>query len=123
MDPILVIEMLTNEIITKFCLPRTLCYNFIYRRVERALGAGYDLGRGVHHSSAKKIIQMDINGIEIKVWDSAAAAARSLRIDASSVAKYARNFHKYAQEGFKTRCKNHYRTYGGYRWRYVEDKK
>lgn len=120
MKPELIQEKLVNEIIEEFRLPRTTCEQFILDRIAWAYAAGYEQARNTM-SSAKPVVQMDVNGVIIKTWESAAAAARHYQVDKSSIAKAAKNFHKHAQDGFKSRYKDIPRhTCAGYRWRYAQ---
>ncbi|MBA7527654.1 hypothetical protein ES705_19832 [subsurface metagenome] len=118
MDEILVCEILTNEIAQKLSNPNR---GFILSRVEMAYGAGYDKGKKANLPNMKQVVQMDLDLKVIKIWDSATAAARCLEIHPSAIARYASKFHKFSQEGFKTRYKNTYRTAAGYIWKYLDE--
>ena len=115
MEPILVYEQLTNEIINEFRLPKTLCYEFIYNRIQRAHGAGYDLGRHTFFSTAKRVVQMDKLGNVIKVWNTAQEASRFYGMHKSGIARKAKLFHELAKKG-----KTH--TIAGFVWKYENDK-
>ena len=64
---------------------------------------------GVNSSCAKKIVQYDMRGNLIKIWDSISDAARELNVNASSLAKCCNKVDDV--------CK----TIGGYIWRFFGD--
>jgi len=57
--------------------------------------------------TSRPIIQMDLNGIELKTWPSMLYATKQLGIDRSTVSKCCR--------GMKKTC-------GGFKWKYANDK-
>lgn len=63
----------------------------------------YESGR--HGTRAKAIVQCDMQGAQIKEWDSATEAERHTNISHSSIAKV---------------CRGKARQAGGFRWRYAE---
>ena len=93
---------LTEEIINEFRLPRTTCYSFIKRRIERAYGIGYDTGRK-KGGSPKQIVQLTKDGRAIKVWENISIAGKALGIDRSHITSCARGKRK---------------TAGGFKWKY-----
>lgn len=62
---------------------------------------------GANSSCAKKIVQYDIRGNLIKIWDSISDAARELKLDAGNIAKCCHNVDGY------------WKTVGGYIWRFL----
>jgi len=103
MKPEKIWEHLTTEIINEFLLPRSTCHQFIYNRIMRAYGTGYDAGctRG---AAKKKVIQMTKEGKVLKEWESMAQVERSLRINNASISKC---------------CTGKLLTSGGFRWKYA----
>ena len=55
----------------------------------------------------KAVVQMDLQGNDIKVWDCAQHASKELNINHPQIIAVCR-------------CKKNYKTAGGYRWRYKE---
>jgi hypothetical protein len=55
----------------------------------------------------KAVVQMDLQGNDIKVWDCAQHASKELNISHPQIIAVCR-------------CKKNYKTAGGYRWRYKE---
>lgn len=64
---------------------------------------------GANSSCAKKIVQYDMQGNLIKIWDSISDAARELKANPSNIAKCCSN------------TNNTYKTTSGYIWRFFED--
>ena len=60
-------------------------------------------------NNCKKIIQMDLQNNVIKVWDSLTEASKTLNISLGTIGNCARGL-------------NSYKTAGGYKWRYADDR-
>jgi len=79
---------------------------FVQFYLELAFTAGYDKGR-FEIGHGKKVRQL-LNGKEIKVWDSASAAARGM---------------KYSRNTVANAIKHNYKTEHKYNWEYINEEK
>lgn len=64
---------------------------------------------GANSSCAKKIVQYDMQGNFIKIWDSISDAARALNLSIASIARCCNNID------------GHWKTAGGYIWRFLDN--
>ena len=103
MDPNRAIQVLTDEIITHFRLPKKICYKFIYTRVEWAFGIGFDLGRRFASNRGKAVVQMDMHGNFIDTHSTIKEAANKVGTDKQRISDAVRGVT---------------RSSGGYTWRY-----
>ena len=101
-----VVKKVTEEIIQYFRLPKTLCYNFIYKRLNWVYAAGYELGMHVHQG-AKPVAKLDKQGKLLKVYPSMSAAARDKEnnVSVSMISKV---------------CLELRKTADGHKWRFVD---
>lgn len=67
---------------------------------------GAERPKGVDSPCSIQVVQYDMSGNKIKIWDCITDVMRELSIDASSIVKC---------------CNNKFRKAGGYIWRYLED--
>ena len=89
MDSHRAIKALTEEIIDQFRLPRNICYNFIYRRIEWALGIGFDLGRA-QTAGRKPVLKQTAMGVPVKAYSSVSEAANVEGVDKTAISKACR---------------------------------
>ena len=83
-------------------------YRIIYSKVQMALGIGYNEGiKNLQRRNRKRIIQMNLMGKAIKLWDTIGEASKATGVDRSQIGKVARGA-------------DHYDTAGGFKWKYAD---
>lgn len=104
MDPLKIVEKITNEIIQHFRLPHKLCFPFIKKAVTWAFVTGWEEGLQ-HNSKRRPVIQINKYGNIIRTHRSIKDASRTVETHRSSIENVCR--------GKKHSCK-------GFHWRYIE---
>ena len=99
-----ILDRLTCEIIDHFRMPKKICYNFIYKRLQWSYGVGYDLGL-VSAKRGKRVAQLNTNtGEIINIYMSMSEAAKAIDGDETNISKVCRGKRPMAY---------------GYSWRFV----
>ena len=79
-------------------------FDFIYQLLGQLYCIGYDTGR-LEHLAKRPVMQMDLTGRKIQVFDSITIAHRKLNINRRAISATANGKHK---------------TCGGFKWKYID---
>ena len=116
MNPNKIAARLTDEIINKFSLPRTVCYGFINARFHMGITAGVTIGRA--NTKPKQVASIK-NGKIFKVYESLKQAASDVDGDSSAISKICLGKTITRTEDGKTRTYK-LQSHKGFQWRFVD---
>ena len=97
----------TTECLAKEKIIDVKDYDTVFIRIQQAYAIGYDTGR-LMHIKERPIMQMDLSGKQIKVFESITIAHRKLNINRRAIS--------FAADG-------KYKTSGGFKWKYIDNPK
>lgn len=99
-------DKIASEVLQRIDNTAESRYISILKGIKMAYAVGHDDGRkSMMHSYTRKVIQYNLIGNPIRMWDSASEAARAMNVDRCNIARAARGDIK---------------TSAGYKWKYVE---
>jgi len=89
MEPTKAAKKLTYEIIDYYRLPETICFDFIFQRMQWAMAIGYELGRSSLWGG-KMVVQMTMTGKTLRVFATGMDASKALNISVGSISDVCR---------------------------------
>jgi len=104
MDDRIACKKLTEEIIKEFLMPRKLCYDFIYQRIQMGVAVGVDIGRK-SSKYGKPVASVDEFGNIVNTYITVSHAAQVMGVNPTSISRVC--------SGKKSKCK-------GLNWKFMD---